>query len=132
MPLPWLIAGGLAAAATAAAVALSDDPKENKQDSKDHARKELAPDFVREGVGKDIETFKADLGEISAWYAGFDKEMREDVLDKEIIKKLEKFHETILENKGTLDYRKKQRDEFPNDVYFIGLVEEMEDLFDAE
>lgn len=132
MPLPWLIAGGLAAAATAAAVALSDDPKENKQDSKDHARKELAPDFIREGVRKDRETFKTDLGEMSAWCAGFDKEMRENVLDKEIIKKQEEFHETILENKGTLDYRKKQRNEFSKDAYFTGLVEEMEDLFEGQ
>lgn len=126
MPLPWLIAGGIAAAA--AAIAMNDDPKENKQNSKDHARTDLAPNFIKDGLRKDIGTFKADLGEMSAWYADFDKKM----LEKEIIRKQEEFHKIILENKGTLDYRKKQRGEYPQDADLDDLVDEMEELFKGQ
>ena len=59
MPLPWLIAGGIAAAA--AAIAMNDDPKENKQNSKDHARTDLAPNYIREGTERSVAGFKADL-----------------------------------------------------------------------
>ena len=131
MPLPWLIAGGIAAAA--AAIAMNDDPKENKQNSKDHARTDLAPNYIREGTERSVAGFKADLDKMNEWYAvlisSFDKEMQEKGLDIEIIKKKEKFHKTILENKGTLYYRKKQCEDYPQDVYLAGLVKRMEELF---